>query len=57
MKYKYFMSYAYTKGFGSSEMITNYKLKTYEQIKSNQVTISKKENIDGVIILYWKRIK
>jgi hypothetical protein len=57
MKYKYFISYAYDKGFGNVEMITNYKIKNYMQIKSNQITISKKENIDGVIILYWKKIK
>ena len=58
MTKKYFVSYAYEKGFGQIEITCDREVKTYNEIDEFRNTIKKnKKEIGEPIILFFKEIK
>lgn len=55
--FKYFVSYAYNKGFGNLEIVTNYKIQTFKDIKSITEKIEEDGNLKDVLILNFIELK
>ena len=55
--FKYFVSYAYNKGFGNLEIVINYKIQTFKDIKSITEKIEEDGNLKDVLILNFIELK
>lgn len=55
--FKYFVSYAYNKGFGNLEIVINYKIQTFKDIKSITEKIEENGNLKDVLILNFIELK
>lgn len=53
---RYFISYSHPSGFGNTEVRTDYDLDYYDHRNSIQKEIAEKENLECVIILFYKKL-
>lgn len=56
MKYVYFVSYAYEKGFGMIEISVDKEIRTYDDVVAMLGAIKEKNGLD-VTIINWKRLE
>jgi hypothetical protein len=57
MKYIYFVSYAHDRGFGNTELTTNHKISTMEEIKNVKKLVEDKGEVKGIAILNFILLK
>ncbi len=56
-EYTYFISYSYQGGFGNASFIRKEEIETFEDLNSIKDDIEKNNNLNGVIILNFQKLR
>ena len=55
--YCYFVSFSHDRGFGNGEIFLEHPMDTYKEIQVVEKMIQNRNNINGCVLINYKRIK